>query len=163
MSNWQAAIREAYATSRTDIVYLDTLEISNPATGTLYLVQDRVDNIFRLEDGSDHLFTACGFRFSLPAVSANGLQDLALAIDNVDRRASDFITSAIGSGKPVQVIYRPYMSNDLLTPQLNPPLVLYLTDIVISALDVSGRATFADLLNRRFLTERYTHARFPSL
>jgi hypothetical protein len=161
-----AAIQEAYASAQTDVVHLDTLEITNPLADPLYLVRDRVDWILGIEaagGGGTQLFTACGFRFVLPAAGDNGLQELGLAIDNVDRRPSDFVLSVLESEDPVTVKYRPYLSNDVAQPQMDPPLILFLTDIVITAVEVTGRATFADILNRKFLSELYTRRRFPAL
>lgn len=159
------AIREAYATAPTDVVYLETLEISHPdVEETVYLVKDRQNHDLTLEGaGGVKTFEACPFRFSLPASGDNGVQELSLAVDNVDRRISDFLNTAKESLDPVTVTYRPYLASDPTTPQLNPPLVLYLTDVVITAVEVSGKATFADILNKKFPTEIYTRARFPSL
>lgn len=163
-SSLGAAIREAYATAQSDVVYLDTLEITNSAADPLYLVRDRVDWIFDLGGGAGtQFFTACGFRFVLPAAGENGLQELSLAIDNIDRKASDFVKLVLGSPDPVVVKYRPYLHSDPSTPQMNPPLTLFLTDIVVTAIEVTGRATFADILNRKFLSELYSRRRFPAL
>lgn len=161
--NLQAAIREAYATARTDVVYLDTLEITHPLVAPLYLVKDRVDHELGIAPGVVKLFTATGFRLTLPNAGENGLQELALAIDNVDRRPSDFVQAVKGSNDPVTVIYRPYLHSEPLTPQMNPPLTLFLTDIDITAVEITARATFADVLNRKFLSELYTRRRFPAL
>jgi hypothetical protein len=157
------AIREAYASASADVVYLDTLEISNPDIGSLWLVKDRVDHELTLETGATQLFTATGFRFTLPSAGENGLQELAIAVDNVDQRPSDFVKSALASFKPIVVKYRPYLHTDKTTPQMNPPLTLYLTDIVVTGVEVKGRATFADILNKRFPVEFYTRKRFPTL
>lgn len=157
------AIREAYATARNDVVYIETLEISNPLTDTMYLVRDRVDHNLTLENGEVKLFRATAFRFTLPAAGENGLQELNLAVDNVDRRVTDFVNAVRESNDPVVIKYRPYLSEDPTTPQMNPPLTLYLVDIVITAVEVSGRATFADILNRKFLTDIYSRRRFPAL
>ena len=162
-SSLTAAIEEAYATAKSDVIYLDTLEISNSATETLYLVRDRVDHTLRLETGEQKLFVATGFRFVLPAAGENGIQELSIAVDNVDRRPSDFVQAVLASQNLVQVKYRPYLASDPETPQMNPPLILFLTDIVISPYEVTGKATFADILNRKFLSENYTRRRFPAL
>jgi hypothetical protein len=159
----QAAIREAYATARSDVYYLDTLEISNAAAPTLYLVRDRIDQNLTLEDSTVKTFVACGFRFQLPAAGDNGLQELSLAVDNVDRKASEFVSAALGSNAPIEVVYRPYLSSDLTQPQMNPPLRLFLTDVVITSVEINGRAQFADILNRKFLSESYVRRRFPAL
>lgn len=162
-SPYEDAIKEAYATAQSDVYYLETLEIANPLVETLYLVRDRVDHNLKLENGQTKLFTGTGFRFTLPNAGDNGLQELALAVDNVDRRVTDFIKDVLPSHDPVEVKYRPYLSNDPETPQMNPPLVLYLTDIQVTATEVTGRATFADVLNRKFLAELYNRRRFPAL
>lgn len=159
----QAAIKEAYATARSDVVYLDTLEITNPGIDPLYLVKDRADHELRLETGEWKTFVGTAFRFVLPAAGDNGLQELQIAVDNVDRRISDFVKQVLNSNAPVEVKYRPYLSTDKATPQMNPPLVLYLTDIVVNDAEMTGRATFADILNRKFLSELYTRRRFPTL
>lgn len=164
-SPWKAALAEAYASARSDVVYLETLQISNPdlVGGDLWLVKDRQDHDLKLETGVTQHFTATAFRMSLPASGENGLQDLNIAVDNTDRRLSDFITAVSGSGKPVEVTYRPYLYGDNSGPQLDPPLVLFLTDLHITAVEVSGRATFADILNRKFATDFYVRRRFPAL
>lgn len=160
---YEAAIREAYATARTDLVYLETLQISSDVMPPVFLVKDLQDHVFTLEDGTQQTFVATAFRLALPASNATGLQDLNLAIDNVDRRISDFVVGASKSSKPVEVTYRPYIHTDKTKSQLKSPLILFLNDIQVTPVEVSARASFADVLNRRFLTEYYTRRRFPSL
>jgi hypothetical protein len=63
----------------------------------------------------------------------------------------------------VTITYRPYLSTDFERPAMVPPLSLFLTDIVITAVEVVGRATFADILNRSFLPDNYTRRKFPGL
>lgn len=159
-----AAIREAYAVAPSNVAILETLEISHPSIGgTIYLVKNREDLTLTLEDDSEHLFEGVGFRMTLPASGDNGIQSLTLAIDNVDRRVSDFLNTAKDYQTPVTVKYRPYLSNDYTTPQIETPLVLYLTDISVTVMEITGKASFADLLNKKFPTELYTRARFPSI
>ena len=64
---------------------------------------------------------------------------------------------------PVKLTYRPYLSTDLTAPQLDPPLVLNVTDVKADVFKVTARATFADLLNKKHPLQMYTRARFPSL
>ena len=66
---------------------------------------------------------------------------------------------------PVKVQYRPYLLEDLTTPQSEKPLTLYLTDVVVTLFEVTGRASFTDFINRPFprRTETYNRDRFPSL
>lgn len=138
--------------------------LSQEGTGaSLYLIQDRAGRTLTLEDDTTHDFEPVGFRFNLPSVGVNGVQELTVSIDNVDRRITDFVNTVKGSNIPVTLRYRPYLSNDNTQPQINPPLTLFMRDMVISAYEVSGRATFADVINRKFPSELYTRKRFPSL
>lgn len=158
------AIKEAYASAPAGVVYLETLQFSHPLVAQdKFIVQDRVDKVMTLEDATTHTFKACAFRMELPASGDNGLQELSIAIDNVDEEIGVFLETVKDSLVPVTVRYRPYLSTDLTTPQLDPPLVLNLTDIVMSAAEVTGRATFADIINRKFPTDFYTRRRFPGL
>ena len=91
------------------------------------------------------------------------MQELSIEIDNVDKRISDFIRKASKFQAPVIVRYRPYLTSDLSEPQLDPPLELVLSDVQITETKVTGRASFADIINLPFLSERYTRRRFPSL
>lgn len=159
----QEAIREAYATCRSDVVYLDTLEVRNAGIESIFIVQDREAHDFTLETNVVRTFSPVAFRFVLPAAGDNGIQELGIAIDNTDRRISDFIAAVLGNDEPVTVVYRPYLSSDPTLPQLNPPLVLFMTDIQLTGVEINGRASFADLVNRKFLNEIYSRRKFPSL
>lgn len=159
-----SAIKEAYASAPSNVVVLDTIQVSHPSLGSsLWLVRNLANITATLETAAEQEFTACGFRMALPSTGDRGLQELTIEIDNVNRVASDFIASVKNSTDPVTITYRPYLSTDLSTPQMDPPLVLYLSDVVITAYSVQGRASFANLLNRQFPNERYLKRRFPSL
>ena len=121
------------------------------------------NHVLRVETGVQKTFEAAAFRMSLPATGDNGLQELSIGIDNIDRRISDFLNIASTYPDPTAVIFRPYLSTDPDTVQMDPPLALYLTDISVTAVEVIGKATFADINNKAFPTERYSRARFPSL
>ena len=158
------AIIEAYARAPTEVVILDTLQISHPALAEdLFLVQDLVANDFTLEDLSVETFEPVGFRFTLPATGDRALQELALEIDNTDLRITDFINTIKNQPGETKVRYRPYLSTDLTSPQMDPPLLLFLKNISINESSIQGRATFADIINRKFPNQLYTRARFPSL
>lgn len=159
-----AAIKEAYATAPSNVVYLETLEISHPlVTPSIYLVKDRVNHDFTLETAAVKTFRACSFRLTLPTSGESGVQEIGIAIDNVDRAIGDFLNTVKESLTPASLTFRPYLSTDPTTPQMNPPLVLFLRDAVVNVFEVTGKATFADILNKRFLSQLYTRERFPSL
>lgn len=158
------AIREAYAIAPSTVVIYDTLEIRQVGVqDSYYLVRSRLPIRARDEDGIWHDFEPAGFQFSLPAANEEGFRSLNLSIDNIDRRVTDFVEAARQSTVPVEVIYRPFLSTDLRQPHMDPPLVLYLKDLQIIAMQVNGRATFKDITNKKFPKELYTRERFPSL
>ena len=163
-STLTAALKEAYAVAPTNLRVFETLEIRHDSIeDPIYIVQDFKPLIATLETAEEVTFLPVWFNFNLPTASESGRQDLSLTIDNVYRAISDFISLAKDYATPVQIIYRPYLSNDLTQPQLDPPLSLILQDVQITMMQVSGRATFADVINKKWPTEYYTRARFPSL
>lgn len=160
----QDAIKEAYAIAPASKVILDTIEVRQTGIqSTIYLVRGK-SQVAALDENGDLLtFEPAGFQFSLPPENEDGFRSLNIAIDNIDRRVSDFVNIAKSEVVPVQIIYRPYLSDDLTGPQMNPPLVLYLKDITVTAMQVTGRATFMDVVNQKFPSELYTRLRFPAL
>lgn len=163
MATYQEAAKEAYASAPSDVVTLKTLEISHPLTGTLYLVANREPLTLTLEDLSTHVFTASSFEITLPAKSEEGLQDLNLRLDNSDLQVTDFLNIVKLSKEPVVVKYRPYLSSDLTTPQLNPPLTLFIKPVSIGLVDVTAQGSFLDIINRKFPNEYYIDSRFPAI
>lgn len=158
------AIKEAFALAPAHQVVLNTLEIRQEGVqGPIFLVQARRPVIATDEDGNTRTFEACGFQFSLPPSNEEGFQSLNIAIDNVGRRLRTFIETAKGSKVAVEAKYRPYLSDDLTQPQMVPPLVLYLKDLQVTDFQVTARATFMDIVNKKFPRELYTRERFPSL
>lgn len=131
---------------------------------TLYLVREMVPMNLTLENDEVKTFQPCGFKIELPEKSDSGLQDLNIAIDNTDGIVTDFLELAVQvPNQSIRIIYRPYLSSDLTQPQMNPPLVLYMTNASSRGSEVVGTASFSDVLNKTFLSEKYTLQRFPAL
>lgn len=159
-----AAIKEAYAVAPAAKVILNTLEISQEGVqDTIYLVQSAHGFHAIDEDDNQVYFEPSGFQFSLPPSNEEGFKSLNIAIDNVGRRVSDFIATSLTQPVPVVLKYRPYLSDDPTAPQMVPPLTLFLKDVQITDQRVSGKATFIDIVNKKFPSERYTRERFPGL
>ena len=160
----QDALKEAFAIAPTTKTIIHTLEVRQTGVqDSVFISQTRGGINASDENGVEHTFQGSGFQFTLPPSDDDGFKSLSIAIDNIDRRASDFIETAKGSVVPVEVIYRPYMSDDLSGPQMIPPLILYLKDVQITTLQVTGKCTFQDLVNKKFPSELYIRTRFPSL
>ena len=159
------ALKEVYTLAPTNSFHIDTLEISHPSlVDVVYMVRNIEPMELTLENASTVTFEPVPFRFIPPASGTNGAQEMTIAIDNVDRRISDFI-EAVGtdSKDPVMVKYRVYLSNAKSGPQNAPPLVLFLTDLKINAFEVTGRATFTGIINKPYPNQFYDRERFPGL
>ena len=159
-----AAVKEAYASVPKGVVILHTLQLTHEDVAEdIFMVRDRTSLTATLEDMSTETFQPIPFRFILPKRDDSGVPDMTIAIDNVEQEASDYLESIKTSRKKLTVIYRPYLSNDLTQPQQNPPLQLTLRDVEVRDSEVVGRATFADVRNKKYIAELYTRLRFPSL
>jgi len=160
----QDAIKEAYAIAPSNKVIYDTLEIRQTGVqDVIFIVRSKKSLIALDENGVSRIFEPLGFQFTLPPQNDEGFRSLNLAIDNVGRRISDFVKIAKSQPVAVETIYRPYLSDDLTAPQMIPPLLLYLKDLQVTGMQVTARATFRDLANKKFPAELYTRDRFPSL
>lgn len=160
----EAAFKEALATAPSDVAVLDTIEISHPDSPEVYYLAANTEDLdLTLETAAVETFSAAAFRLSLPETSDGAIQNMTLSLDNTDRRIIDFINIVKESTTPVECRYRPYLSNDLTQPQMDPPLLLHITDITIGLLEIVATATFLNLTNMKFPSELYTRARFPSI
>jgi hypothetical protein len=69
----------------------------------------------------------------------------------------------LSDADPVRVIYRPYLSNDLSEPAINPPLSLVVRGITADVQAVTVSCGYADFANRRFPRTLYRIEDFPGL
>lgn len=158
------AIKEAYAIAPASVCVEHTIEIRHASMSEpLYLIQGYFHKQLKLETGETKTFTACAFDFRLPATDEGGLQEMEIVIDNVDNRVGDFCEQTMAFPEPVEILYRPYLSTDPDTPQMDPPLRLFLLNAKVGETQVSGRAAPVDFLNLKFPTEYYDAGRFPRL
>lgn len=158
------ALKEAFASAPTSKVIYNTLEIVQEGVqDPVYLVQARQAIVATDENGIQKVFEASGFQFSLPPASSEGFRNLNISIDNIDRQVSDFLSTARSTKVPVKAIFRPFLSDDLSAPQMNPPIVLFIKDVSVNPLQVDGSATFMDIVNKKFPSILYTRERFPGL
>lgn len=162
---YTAALKEAMASAPNGVVILHTIELEHPSLEEhLYLVQDYVSHDCTLENGGGvKTFLPAPFRFTLPATGVNGLQELNIGIDNVDQAVSDFLAQLEGNPEPVKLKYRTYLNTAKSAPQNGKPLTLFLSDISVNQVEVTGRAAFANIINRPFLFPLYNVREFPGL
>ena len=116
-----------------------------------------------LNGGEEVTFTAYSFTIDLPHVDDKASPRAVITIDNVSREIIENIERAVESQEVIKVTYRPYLSNDLSTPQHNPPLHLVLSDIEANVHKITAKASFGDLANKAFPNDTYTPSRFPGL
>jgi hypothetical protein len=158
------AIKEAYVTAPAGKNVIHTLEIRQTGVQLGYFISQTQTGINAFDENSvEHTFLPVGFQFTIPASDDDGFKTLSIAVDNINRAASDFVETARQSIVPVEVVYRPYMSDDLTAPAMDPPLILFLKDVQITAFQVVGKCTFLDLVNKKFPSDLYLRERFPSL
>jgi hypothetical protein len=169
-STLSQALKEAYAAAPDNVVAYHTLEIYHPAfTQPIRVVRDFVDLSAKLEasaprDASTYV-TFVGFAFDIvpPEVSATGVPQCQVTIDNVSRDIVANLELAIASNQPITMIYRLFLSTDLTGPQNNPPMTLSVINMQADVFKVTATATFGDLVNRKFPGQNYTTERFPGL
>ena len=163
--SYQDAIKEAFVIAPSGKVIIHTLEIRQTgAQDPIYLARCR-DAIAAVDENDvTKVYEPVGFNFTLPGSTEEGFRSLNLSVDNIEQRATDFVKTAKTYKRiPVECVYRPYLSDDLSTPQLNPPLILFLKDIRINEIAVTARATFKDIINTKFPSTLYTRDRYPGL
>ena len=97
----------------------------------------------------------------LPPVDTSPVPEITVTIDNVSR---ELITSdaAVESAEKIEITYRPYLSNDLSGPQMDPPITLILVKSKPMSVALPA-APALDIGNKSFPSETYTATRFPGL
>ncbi len=169
-STLSQAIKEAYASAPSNVVIYHTLELRHPAfTTPIRVVRDYEDLVATLEasapvDPSTAVtFIRFAFDFTKPEVSASGVPQLTIEIDNVDRTIIANIEAAMTTSDMVQATYREYLSSDLTSPQNDPPIHMTIMSISADVFKVKATAGFPDLMNRRFPTDEYSSEVYPGL
>lgn len=170
------AIKEAYASAPSDVIILHTLELRHPAfvddesnQMAVRVVRDNVDLTARLEataplNASEMVtFTAMGFDLELPSINTAPVPEITITLDNVSRELVKHLDAAVATQNKIEITYRPYLSDDLEAPQLDPPFTLILTEVNANALRITGRARMLDIGNKAFPSEVYNSKKFSGL
>ena len=170
------ALKEAYASAPSDVILLHTIELRHPSfkdnqgnPTAIRVVRDNVNHVCRLEDtaplnaGQEVEFIAMAFDLELPPVEAIPVPEITLSLDNVSTEIIGYLDQAIESQEMIEMTYRPYLSNDLSCPQMNPPITLVITEIVADISKISATARMMDIGNKSFPAENYTVKKYPGL
>lgn len=164
------ALKEAYAAAPAGVIIFHTLELRHSAFSTpIRVVRDFNDLTATLEatapvnPGASVTFVGMAFEFTKPEVSPDGVPQITIEIDNVDRAIVANIEAAMGTTEMIKCTYREYLSTALTAPQNNPPLSMTIMSITATVFKVTATAGFPNLMNYRFPTTEYDPEVFPGL
>lgn len=165
-----SAIKEAYASCPSDVAVIETVEIYHPDwASVIRLVRDKNNLTATLESTAPNnpsesvTFQAMDFSIAQPRIG-EGRQELELTVENASLVIIPLLESHdLSSLDEAHVIYRPYLSNDLTGPHMNPPLSLSVTGASATMQAVTIRCGYAEFANIRFPRSVYTVERFPGL
>jgi hypothetical protein len=174
------AIKEAYAACPVDVVRLDTLEFRHPsfmdenaAIAPIRLVLDNRDWVGKLEadapanPGEYVTFVKGFFDIQLAPIDKSANLEIIITVGNVSRHIGDNLELAAESPYPIEVTYRPFLSNDvdgsgrLNGPHMNPPIHVFVNSVTADIYRVVARCGFGDFANMPFPSEEYDLTRFP--
>lgn len=174
---YSEAIQEAYASAPINEITIDTIELQHPAfvdnlgqPSAIRVALHYEDIMLGLEadailnPGQMVKFLACEFTVSLPEVSEDGATpSIQLSIANVSREITKYLEMAKQSLVPIRVTYRPYLLSNTAVPQMDPPIVMEMSEIDVDVFQATGNATIEDVHNFPFPNEKYDINRFPGL
>lgn len=172
-----AALAAAYASAPEEDVLLDTLEFRHPsfidgsgATIALRVVNDHEALTATLEDdapmnaGEEVEFLPVRFTFRRPnETDGTAPPEIQVNVDNVARILGPYIDQAKETRVPIEMTWRPYLTSDLSGPHILPVLTLVLRNVSTDLNQLSARAGFGDIGNRRFPASEYTARKFYGL
>lgn len=130
-STLSEALKEAYASAPSDVILLHTLELRHPTfvddhgnSTAIRVVRDHINHTCTLENsaplnhGEAVEFIAMAFDLELPPVNNTPTPEISVTIDNVSTEMIAYLDRAIETQDMIELTYRPYLSDDLTTPQM---------------------------------------------
>lgn len=164
--------RRLYASAPAEQVEQETLTLTHPGFSKVYHITSYPKAFEGLVSGVPVTFEPVPFAITLPADDGRGQQDMRLTIGNVARVMVHELEAAARRPDPTPILmdYRMYIKDISVpdsglppSPMPDPPLRLHFSQIEMTATGISGTATRADIINRRFPWRVYTLHRFPGL
>lgn len=156
-----ADLQERY-TTEAHVDWVHAFELSHPQADTVYLV-GHTEQIEGDVDGSIQLFEPVPVKLTPVSNDDTGRQEMAIIFGGIGLEAKDFLDTAYTDAtEPVTMRYSVFILGDT-TAQIDPWISFYFTDIQVGTNFASGKATRADIINRRFPTEVYKVTKFPGL
>lgn len=170
------ALMEAYASAPSDVIIYHTLELRHPSfvdgdgnPTAIRVVKDHLNRTCTLEEtaplnpGEEVEFVAMAFDLALPPVTNAPTPEITVTLDNVSTEMIQYLDQAVETQDMIEVTYRPYLSNDLSCPQMDPPITLVITDINVDCYKITATARMMDIGNKSFPAENYTVKKYPGL
>lgn len=164
------ALREAYAAAPLAAVAVDTIELWHPEFTAAVRVAAggrAFDGVLEgdapRDAGETVTFIPVPFRFVPPVVSDEGVAELRVEIDNVEREVAAQLALAVTSPEPVEIIWRRYL---VPTAGDGPEMVvrgLHLQTAGAGLGRVDATAGWPDLVNEAFPRLAYRAEQFPTL
>lgn len=175
--SYTEAYQEALASAPKGKPIIDTLELYHPAfldeanrPTAIRIAKTYEDWLFKLEaeaivNGGEWVtFLACEFNVQLPEVAEDGkTPNLQISVGNVSREITRALEQAKSSLIPIKVTYRPYLPTDPSIPQMNPPIVMEMSEVDVDVFQATGTASLEDINNVGYPSQQYTTDRFPGL
>lgn len=165
------AMKQTYAVCPTGVTLYQTIELYYAGWDEPVRVcrgYDTIEATLELtaprNPGEPVIFLPIGFGLKLPALRETELPYLEVSIFD----ASTLLVTPIDQAREdpdaqIDVIYRTFASNHLHEPGETYTPVLRMSNVHYDELSVSGRATYLDILNRRFPGREYGFDEFPGL
>jgi hypothetical protein len=171
------ALAEAAALAPAEEIVRHTIEVRHPdfvddagERDSVFLVADTETLSAPLEadapvrPGQYVTFTALAFSFSLPPIEPGTTPEIEIRIDGVTRALIEYLDLAMESGKPLTVVYRPYLDTALADgPQMDPAPTFEVADITVGVTSVTMKARMGIDLRGVFPVRQYTITEFPGL
>jgi hypothetical protein len=160
------ALKAVYTTAPVARTYIETLSLYHPSMpATQYITNQANGWTGTLEDGTTiQVFTFLPFYVVPPQAAGEGQVSLQVAIDNADRVLMDELENiAKTPTSPIILTYRVYLSDDTVTVQNDPPLVLDIMSVTATQFIITFEAGLTNLRNKPFPSKLYTVDKFPGL
>ena len=152
-------LNRLYSSGGTEIIH-PTLEITDGFES--HFLTDGYDDLeVGLETGGLATFLACSIAVALPKRGSDGKQDIKFALCNIDGSVSGFLRPALKSGREINMVYREYVSTDLVYP--SKILRYKVKSGSVKTTEAQITAGYFNLLETLFLRHNYTGTLFPGM
>lgn len=175
--SYSEAYAEAIIHAPADRVMIETLEMRHSGfrddSGAPYAIRvvsghedvtATLEATAPIDPGETVVFEALPYRVSGPdETDTDEAPTITLAIDGVSALVVPQLDAAVQTLEPVMLTVRYYVSTDLSTPAILPPLTMTLFDVEVGETQITARGGIYDPANKLFPRKTYTLAEYPGL